>query len=101
MQTQRYLVRIRIDLPPDLDPDAGTALLAAERVRGSELVRAGTIHAIWRVPGTLGNVGIWQADDATELHAALSSLPLFPYMQIETLALAEHPLAPVLAEVGR
>lgn len=101
MQTQRFLVRIRITLPPDIDPATRQALLDAERTRGTELVRSGTIHEIWRVPGTFGNIGIWQAENATALHAALSSLPLFDYMAIETLALADHPLAPVLAEVGR
>ncbi|HTW20944.1 MAG TPA: muconolactone Delta-isomerase family protein [Mycobacteriales bacterium] len=101
MQTQRFLVRIQVNLPPGTDPATRRSLLDAERSRGAELVRAGTIHEIWRVPGTFGNVGIWQAADATALHEALSSLPLFPYMAIETLALADHPLAPVLAEVGR
>jgi muconolactone D-isomerase len=97
---QEFFVRIAVNVDPALDPATKAALTAAERARGAELVRGGAIHAIWRVPGTAGNLGIWRADDATELHALLSSLPHFPYMTIEVTALAEHPLAPIVTEVA-
>lgn len=47
---------------------------------------------IWRIPGKVANVGIWDAPDASALHEALSSLPLFPWMSIEVTALATHHL---------
>jgi muconolactone D-isomerase len=97
---QEFFVRIAVNVDPGLEPATKAALTAAERVRGAELVRAGAIHAIWRVPGTAGNLGIWRADDATELHTLLSSLPFFPYMSIEVTALAEHPLAPIFMELA-
>lgn len=95
---QEFLVRIRVNLDPGLDADTRQALTSAERARGEELVRGGSVRAIWRIPGTAGNVGIWLAEDATALNALLSSLPLFLYMDIEVTALAEHPLGPILAE---
>lgn len=91
----RFLVEITIDLPPDLrDPtsERRTELLAAELARGVELRRAGTIESIWRVPGELRNVGVWSAVDATELHAALSSLPLASWMRTTVTPLADHPV---------
>ena len=79
-------------LPPALDPSERERLLAAELERGRELHAAGTIVDIWRIPGGLRNVGIWEAADATELHAAISSLPLYPYLDADVTALARHPI---------
>jgi muconolactone D-isomerase len=85
-----FLVRIEVNLPPDMDPTARQALLDRESARGRELHEAGTIVRIWRLPGRLANVGVWQAADATALHAALSSLPVFNWTRIEVTALATH-----------
>jgi muconolactone D-isomerase len=90
-----FLVEIVIRLPVDFDPDRRVALLDAELARGSALAQAGVLRAIWRVPGQTANRGIWTAQDATALHDALISLPLWPYMDVSVTALAEHPLASV------
>jgi muconolactone D-isomerase len=88
-----FLVEIEIALPPSTPADEQAALAGAERLRGQELLDAGSIVQIWRVPGRRANVGIWQAADASELHRLISSLPLFPWMDVRVSALAEHPLA--------
>lgn len=91
----RFLVEIAVELPPDLrQPESRrrAELLEAELRRGVELRRAGTIESIWRVPGQLRNVGIWQAGDATELDQALTSLPLASYLRVEVTPLAVHPI---------
>lgn len=88
----RFHVRITVSLPPGLDPEERDRLLAAELTRGRELHAAGAIADIWRIPGRLANVGIWEAADATELHALIASLPLFPYLEAEVTALARHPI---------
>jgi muconolactone D-isomerase len=54
---------------------------------------AHSIWAIWRIPGGLRNVGVWQALDATELHELIASLPAYPWLRAEVTALAEHPLS--------
>ena len=87
-----FHVAIEVALPPDLDPERRAALLAAELERGVALYRAGAIRHIWRIPGALRNVGIWEADDATDLHTQIASLPLFAYAGVEVTALAEHPV---------
>lgn len=69
-------------------------VLRAELERGRELVASGAIQHIWRVPGGLRNVGIWEASDATELHGLIASLPLFNWLDVEVTPLAEHPLKP-------
>jgi muconolactone D-isomerase len=48
---------------------------------------------LWRIPGRTANWGLWRANDATELHDALISLPCGP-MDIEVMPLARHPNDP-------
>jgi muconolactone D-isomerase len=87
-----FMVSIEIRTPADLDPDRLAALQAAETVRARELVEQGTLRRIWRIPGRRANISLYEAPDATALHAALSSLPLFPFMDIGVQALAVHPV---------
>jgi muconolactone D-isomerase len=87
-----FLVRIDIRTPADLAPERLADLQQAETARAAELIAAGSLRRIWRLPGRRSNVSLYEAPDATALHEALSSLPLFPYMEIEVQALAVHPL---------
>lgn len=77
-------------LPPDAT--AREELLRRERAAGVELVGAGVIVQMWRVPGRQANVGVYRVADATELHDVLTALPLWPYCRVEVEALASHPV---------
>jgi len=90
----RFLVRIEVRLPDRLSDAERDRLRLAELERGRELVEAGAIRGIWRVPGGLRNVGIWEAPDATALHELIASLPLFDWLTAEVTPLADHPLGP-------
>lgn len=85
-----FLVQCDIALPPDMEQEAQAVLLAREATRARALMAEGALVRIWRVPGRYANIGIWSAPDATVLHDAVSSLPLFPYMDVEVTALAAH-----------
>jgi muconolactone D-isomerase len=89
-----FLVHIDIRYPVDGDREELGRLVAAERVRGAELAAAGTIRRLWRVPGRRANWGVWEAEDATALDAALSSLPMFRYLEIQVHPLGRHPSDP-------
>jgi muconolactone D-isomerase len=86
-----FLVRFETVLPPDLDPEAVGRLKSAERDRAMQLRAEGVLRRLWRVPGRRAVVGLWEAPDATVLHEALSSLPQFPWMDVEVEPLATHP----------
>jgi muconolactone D-isomerase len=86
-----FLVHMTINLPPDLPEPRRSELLAAERVRGLELIEQGLLVRIWRLPGRFANVSLYRVGDATELHAAIASLPLWPWMDVHVEALAVHP----------
>ncbi len=89
-----FLVHIEVRYPADGDPDELQRLGTAERIRGKELVAEGRIRRMWRIPGRTANWGIWEAPDATALHAALMSLPFYKWLQIEVHPLAQHPTDP-------
>ena len=69
-------------------------LLNREAERARELAAQGIIRRLWRVPGRRENWGIWTAADVDELHNAISSLPLFPFMKVTVHPLAKHPNDP-------
>ena len=89
-----FLVHIEVLWPRDGDPEERSRLVAAEGARARELIADGTLRRIWRVPGRWANYGLWVADDATALHAALTSLPLWSWCDIEVTPLAVHPSDP-------
>jgi muconolactone D-isomerase len=89
-----FLVRIAITLPHDVPSERARDLTDRESERARELAAEGRLIALWRVPGARANVGLWRAVDATALHEALASLPLFPYMDIAVEPLARHPSDP-------
>jgi muconolactone D-isomerase len=91
-----FLVRIDVHLPADMPAEQRQELLAAERVRGRELMAGGALKRIWRIPGRLSNYSLYDVQDATVLHDLLSSLPLWSWTTMQVEPLAIHPLeAPV------
>lgn len=89
-----FLVSIKIT-PPEGEGENTAKLYAAEGIRAKELADQGIIRRLWRVPGQRANWGLWEAEDATALHQAISSLPLFPYMEVAVHPLAKHPSDPL------
>lgn len=94
----QFLVHIELGYPADGDPEEKARLVEAERARAGELAAEGTLLRLWRIPGRTANWGLWQAEDATQLHAALASLPFFPYLDIDVQPLAQHPSDPPTAD---
>jgi muconolactone D-isomerase len=87
-----FLLEIEVRLPSSMDDAQRARLIEGERVRGRELADEGIIRAIWRVPGRFANRAIWSAPNATDLHAAIASLPLWPYLDVVVTPLATHDL---------
>ena len=89
-----FLVHIQVGWPADGDPAELERLVASERERAVELIAEGRIRRLWRIPGRRANWGVWEAPDATTLHAAIASLPFFPWLDVEIIPLAAHPSDP-------
>lgn len=92
LRAVQFLVRAQVTIPMDMSPDERARLISMETARGRELIAMGNLRRIWRVPGRRANIALYEASDATELHALVSSLPLWPWMDVSVEALATHPL---------
>ncbi len=88
-----YCVRMDVRVPHDMDPAVFDRLRAEEKSRAQELQRAGKWVHLWRVAGQYANISVMDVADHDELHTMLSSLPLFPFMDIAVTPLARHPSA--------
>lgn len=89
-----FLVQVEIEWTPDGDASELARLTALEREHARQLADAGMIRRLWRIPGRRANWGIWEAPDATALHAALVTLPLWPWQVVHVYPLAAHPSDP-------
>jgi muconolactone D-isomerase len=72
-------------------PRKSEALKQTERARAQELQRAGIWRHLWRVAGRYSNVSIFDVSGPQDLHDILSSLPLFPFMDMRITPLCRHP----------
>jgi muconolactone delta-isomerase len=72
---------------------------ASEASRTRELTRQGHLLRLWKLPGEQRALGLWRARDPAEMQAILTSLPLDPWMTVQTTPLTPHPSDPA-AETG-
>ncbi|MFP5022848.1 muconolactone Delta-isomerase [Pseudonocardia phyllosphaerae] len=89
--SELFAVRMDVNLPPDMDPDARSELLAREKAYSQEWQRSGHWRSIWRCVGEYANISIFEVDGNAQLHEIVSGLPLFPYMDITVTPLTTHP----------
>lgn len=94
-----FLVNIKINWPMDLDPQVKDEIIVKEQQYAAKLADQGHLVRMWRVPGRRENWGLWRAADATHLHDIISSLPVFPYMDVTVRPLALHPVDPMRTQL--
>ena len=88
-----YHVRMDVHPPHGIDPAVFDRLKAEEKARAQDLQRQGKWVHLWRIAGEYANISIFDVADHDELHAILSGLPLFPFMDVLVTPLARHPSA--------
>jgi len=86
-----FHVEMNVRLPHDFPAEKVEALKQTERARAQELQRAGIWRHLWRVAGRYSNVSIFDVSGPQDLHDILSSLPLFPFMDMRITPLCRHP----------
>ncbi len=89
-----FLARVEQHISPDMDPARLAAVKAAEKIRAQELIDAGKMRRIWRLPGRRAVMALYDVDSLDELHELISSLPLFPWMDVTITPLSTHALDP-------
>ena len=91
-----FFTTLTISVPPGTQSDVVAAADAREADRVRELAGQGRLLRLWELAGAGRVLGLWRAGDALELGAILESLPLRPWAEVETVALAPHPSDPGL-----
>ena len=86
-----FHVEMEVHVPHNTDQALFEELKVQEKARSEELQRQGIWRHLWRVVGRYANISIFDVEDAEQLHAILTDLPLFPYMTIKVTALCRHP----------
>lgn len=86
-----FHVRMNVNLPRSMPLEQATRLKQDEKDLAQQLQREGRWRHLWRIAGQYANVSIFDVGSVDELHTLLTSLPLFPYMQIEVMPLCRHP----------
>ena len=86
-----FKVEMDVRMSTRFPAEADVTLKQAERARAQDLQRAG----VWRIcgewRGAMPNVSIFDVSGPQDLHDILSSLPLFPFMDIRITPLCRHP----------
>ena len=85
-----FHVEMTVRLPHDMPAEQAAELKAREKEIAQTLQRAGTWRHLWRIAGRYANVSVFDVPDNAALHDTLTSLPLFPYMEIEVQPLCRH-----------
>lgn len=86
-----FKVEMTVNIPSSLPAAQADQIKAKEKAYSQQLQREGKWLHIWRVVGQYANVSLFEVKDNQELHAILTGLPLFPYMDITVQPLCEHP----------
>ena len=86
-----FHVRMDVRIPHGADPVRIEELKRVEKERSQTLQHEGKWRHLWRVSGQYSNVSIFDVVDSQELHDLVSTLPLFPFMEISVTPLNRHP----------
>ena len=95
-----YLVTMTTHVPDGTPEEAVEALRAREATRSRELAAQGHLLRLWRPPlqpGEWRTLGLFSAENASQLEGVLSSMPLRVWRTDEVTPLSPHPNDPALA----
>jgi muconolactone D-isomerase len=88
-----FHVRMDVHVPYGADSNHIDKLRLDEKARAQQLPCDGTWRHLWRIVGEYANISIFDVESSDKLHEILTSLPLFPFMQIKVTPLCRHPSA--------
>jgi muconolactone D-isomerase len=87
-----FMVNIDVSLPAEMPQKDKDELRRRENERATELIKTKKMRRVWRIVGQVANFSVWESDTLEELHAAIGSLPLYPYMKVTVTPLIQHPV---------
>jgi muconolactone delta-isomerase len=91
-----FLTTFTINIPEGTPARAVDDTEMREARRAKELARQGHLLRLWRLPSRSRALGLWNAGNPSEMQAIVKSLPMDPWMTVETTPLSRHPSDPAL-----
>jgi muconolactone delta-isomerase len=97
-----FLTTFTISVPAGTPAQAVGDTEAREARRAQELAEQGHLLRLWRLPGRSRALdlpralGLWNARSPAEMRTILASLPMDPWMTVETTPLSQHPSDPAM-----
>jgi muconolactone delta-isomerase len=95
-----FFTTFTLRIPPDVPRETAAEAVAGEATRTRELAQQGHLVRLWTLPSEPGvprALGLWRARDDAEMQAMLRSLPLDPWLTVETVPLTQHPSDPAIS----
>ena len=92
-QGSEFLTTFTITVPAGTRSETVDAITAHEADRARELAGQ-DLWRFWTLPGRGRELGLWRAHDIAGMQAILASLPLNPWMSVQTAPLTPHPSDP-------
>jgi len=89
-----FLTTFTVAVPEGTPGQAVADAETREAERAKELAGQGHLRRLWTLPGDGRALGLWQAASPAEMQAILRSLPLDPWMTVQTTPLWPHPSDP-------
>ncbi len=96
-----YLVTMTTHVPEGTPEEAVQELRTGEAARSRQLATQGHLLRLWRPPlnpGEWRTLGLFVADDDSELEEVLASMPLRVWRTDEITPLSPHPNDPALTK---
>ncbi len=91
-----FLVTFTLAVPPGTPGQTVHDTKAREAQAAHDLAGQGHLLRLWALPGAGRTLGLYQARDALQMEAILASLPLAPWMTVDTTPLSPHPSDPAI-----
>jgi muconolactone delta-isomerase len=91
-----FLVTFTLAFPPGMAAQAVADAKAREAQSAHDLAGQGHLLRLWTLPGDGRALGLWQARDAAQMQVVLDSLPLAPWITVDTTPLSPHPSDPAI-----
>lgn len=88
-----YVVEMDVKIPESWSEDKIQDYITREKETSQGWQKSGKWIYLWRVAGKYSNISVIEAESPDELHQIISSLPLFPYMNIKVTSVCKHPNA--------
>ncbi|MGB6771427.1 MAG: muconolactone Delta-isomerase family protein [Candidatus Dormiibacterota bacterium] len=96
-----FLVTFTLAVPPGTSDQTVQDTKAREAQAAHDLVGQGHLLRLWALPGAGRTLGLYQGCDAAQMEAVLASLPIAPWMTVDTTPLSRHPSDPATVPTTR